>query len=139
METQEELEKRRDVVRTWLAEFESNYNKEFLEVVAEIQEADVKKDDKCLIGYARKIINDLKHCIEFLEQKEVSSIRYVAKIKVREEFQAKGTTYPDIVSDSLHDCLDIVEDFMNNYGYDGMLYPDIRIKAEINHGNDIQG
>ena len=54
----------------------------------------------------------------------------MAKIKVREEFQAKGTTYPDIESDTLHGCLDIVEDFMRNYEYDGMLYPDIRIKAE---------
>lgn len=72
METQEELEKIKDAVRTRLAEFESNYYEEVFEVVAEIQEADVKKDDKCLIGYAREIINHLEHCIEFLEKKEVS-------------------------------------------------------------------
>ena len=57
-------------------------------------------------------------------------IKYTVKIKVREEGQAKGTAYPDIESDTLHGCLDIVEDFMMNYEYDGMLYPDIRIKAE---------
>lgn len=72
METQEELEKIKDAVRTRLAEFESNYYEEVFEVVAEIQEADVKKDDKCLIGYAREIINHLEHCIELLEKKEVS-------------------------------------------------------------------
>lgn len=130
MEIPQDLEKRKDAIRHWLAEIESNYNEELLEVVAEIQEADVKKDDKCLIGYARKIINHLEYCIECLEQKEVPPIRYVAKIKVREEGQAKGTTYPDIESDTLHGCLDIVEDFMRNYESDGMLYPDIRIKAE---------
>lgn len=130
METQEELEKRKDACRENLAEFLSNEHEDVYEIVAEIQEACVKKDDKCLIGYAREVINNLQRCIDFLEQKEVQPIKYVAKLKVREEFQAKGTAYPDIVSDSLHGCFASVENFMRNYEYDGMLYPDIRIKAE---------
>lgn len=130
METQEELEKRKDAVRTRLAEFESNYYEEVFEVVAEIQEADVKKDDKCLIGYAREIINHLEHCIELLEKKEVQPIKYVLKLKVLEERRAKADSYTDQSFDSLHECFAHVESFMRNYEYDGMLYPDIRIKAE---------
>lgn len=70
METQEELEKRKDVVRSWLAEFESNYNEELLEVVAEIQAADVQKNDAYLVKMARDVISEIERRIKILEEEK---------------------------------------------------------------------
>ena len=62
--------------------------------------------------------------------KYMNGIKYTVRIKVREEGQAKGTSYTPYICDSLEESLEKVKDFFEHGDCPVQEYPDIRIKAE---------
>lgn len=60
----------------------------------------------------------------------MSGIKYTVKIKVREEGQAKGTSYTPYICDSLEESLKRVADFVEHSNCPVQEYYDIRIKSE---------
>lgn len=64
----------------------------------------------------------------------MSGIKYTVKIKVREEGQAKGNNYPEYTCRTLKEAMEKIESFFGKREMvDPTCYPDIRIKAEMNH------
>jgi len=65
---------------------------------------------------------------------EDMKIQYKVKIKVREYGQAKGTSYPEYTCSTLKECCEKIEQFFGvGEMVDPTCYPEIRIKAEMNH------
>lgn len=62
--------KYRDAVRTSLTEFLSDVFEANFPLVAEIVEADVRKDDAYLIKMAKTVIADIERKIKVLEDKQ---------------------------------------------------------------------
>lgn len=60
----------------------------------------------------------------------MSGIKYTVKIKVREEGQAKGTSYTPKICDSLEESLKEIADFVEHSNCPVQEYYDIRIKSE---------
>lgn len=62
--------KYRDVVRTSLAYLLSNLYEENFPLVAEIQAADVQKNDAYLVKMARDVISEIERRIKILEEEK---------------------------------------------------------------------
>ena len=62
--------KYRDVVRTSLAYLLSNLYEENYPLVAEIQAADVQKNDAYLVKMARDVISEIERRIKILEEEK---------------------------------------------------------------------